>query len=62
MIFSVWANDNFKAELQPSVYVRLQLFGSWHVAGSPYVSRPNHHYLNGCCVNVLRTFGIGLEK
>lgn len=60
--FSVWANGNFKAEFQPPVYVRLQLFGPWHVAGIPHVSRTNHHYLDGCCVNVPRTFGIGLQK
>ena len=62
MIISVWANGNFKAEFQPAVYVRLQLFGPWHVAGMPYVRRPNPHYLDGCCVNLLRTFGIGLQK
>ena len=62
MIHSVWADHNCKAKLQPSVYVWLQLLGPWHVAGNPHVSRPNHHYLDGCCAKVRRTFGIGLEK
>ena len=62
MILLIWANGNLKAEFQPPVYVRLQLLGPWYVAGITHVSRPNHHYLDDCWINVRRTFGIGLQK
>ena len=35
---SVLSDGNPAAEFQPPFYVRLQLFGPWHMAGSSHVS------------------------
>lgn len=37
------------------------VLGTWQGA-LMLVDRPSRHHSNVCCANVLRTFGIGLEK